>query len=241
MAWYDKFNSFNTEKCRIAKCYASASTANSHIIILEDLDAAGFPLRKGHLKKNEVMVCLKWLAHFHAQFLDTPPEGLWEIGSYWHLDTRPDELKEMANGPLKDHAAAIDQKLNNCHYKTLIHGDAKVANFCFSEDGQKVAAVDFQYVGAGCGMKDVAYFLGSCLNEHECQNGEKAFLDYYFSQLSAALTHSKVNVSELEKEWRSLYAWAWTDFYRFLLGWMPSHHKIHSYTKSLSERVLNEL
>jgi Ser/Thr protein kinase RdoA (MazF antagonist) len=63
-------------------------------------------------------------------------------------------------------AAVIDQVLNNCSYQTIVHGDAKLANFCFSKEGA-VSAVDFQYVGGGCGMKDVAYFLGSCLTGKE--------------------------------------------------------------------------
>jgi len=40
-----------------------------------------------------------------------------------------------------------------------VHGDAKLANFCFSRDGKKVAAVDFQYVDGGCGMKDLSRII----------------------------------------------------------------------------------
>ena len=58
--------------------------------------------------------------------------GLWPAGTYWHLETRPDELDAMPDGPLKNSAAMIDRRLNKATYKSLVHGDAKVANFCFS-------------------------------------------------------------------------------------------------------------
>ena len=29
--------------------------------------------------------------HFHASFLNEAPDGLWPVGTYWHLETRPDE------------------------------------------------------------------------------------------------------------------------------------------------------
>ena len=45
-------------------------------------------------------------------------------------------------------------------------------------DGKAVAAVDFQYVGAGCGMKDVAYLLGSCLDDKGHEALEADLLDY---------------------------------------------------------------
>lgn len=243
MAWYNHYSKICDSSCRVAQLYGSVSTADSHIIIMEDLDASGFPIRKSHLDKEGVKTCLSWLANFHATFINVTPDGLWQTGSYWHLETRPDELKEMANGPLKLYASEIDKKLSNCKYQTFVHGDAKVANFCFSQDELSVAAVDFQYIGGGCGMKDVAYFLGSCLDEYECQRGEEEYLDHYFSELKLALdiNKSKIDVQELEAEWRDMYAWAWTDFYRFLLGWMPTHYKIHSYTKELSDRVLKEI
>ena len=169
------------------------------------------------------------------------PNGLWSTGTYWHLDTRPDELNSMEEGVLKDSASRLDQLLENCEFKTLVHGDAKVANFCFSKDDKQVAAVDFQYIGGGCGMKDVAYFFGSCFNESECARWIPALLDFYFEALSNALADSAVNTKELEQEWRSLFAPAWTDFHRFLLGWMPGHKKIHSYTRELTEKALKEL
>lgn len=99
----------------------------------------------------------------HIQFGKTGshPRGwdtLWKQGTYWHLSTRPEELAKMLDSPLKQHASHIDEKLDECSFKTIVHGDAKLANFCFTKSGTKSAAVDFQYVGGGCGMKDVAYF-----------------------------------------------------------------------------------
>ena len=187
-----------------------------------------FPLRKSSLSVEEAKVCLRWLAHFHARFMNTEPKGLWSTGTYWHLETRPDELKVMEDNALKEHTFLIDEHLNNCKYKTIVHGDAKVANFCFSEDMKDVAAVDFQYVGGGCGMKDVVYFLGSCLLEDDIKNHDLLLLDYYFETLKEALNqyHPYLVSSKIEQEWRAMYAIAWTDFTRFLMGWMPTHQKI---------------
>ena len=98
------------------------------------------------------------------------------------METRPQELAVLADRSLRVAASGIDEKLNTCAYKTFVHGDAKLANFCFAEDG-KVAGVDFQYVGGGCGMKDVAYFIGSCLNEKDCERLEAKILDTYFGYL----------------------------------------------------------
>jgi len=144
---------------------------------------------------------------------------------------------------LRDAAPILDSMLNNCHYKSLIHGDAKLANFCFANDGSAVAAVDFQYVGGGCGMKDVAYLLGSCLSDREHKAYENDLLDYYFTVLKQALTRhaSTLDPAALEIEWRSLLPVAQADFYRFLVGWMPTHWKINDYTKRITMQVLESL
>ena len=229
--WYRKFANHCSGACRVPKCYEAIENDTEQKLVLEDLDASGFPKRKEELNLKELNVCLKWLADFHATFMGTKPIGLWEVGTYWHLDTRPDEFEKMEAGWLKENASKIDAKLSEAQFQTLVHGDAKVANFCFSEDMQNVAAVDFQYVGGGCGMKDVIYLMSSCLSANDCKIHEEAILDTYFELLKSALhiQNKKIDFKALENEWRRLYYFAWADFYRFLKGWAPNHYKLELY------------
>lgn len=240
--WYRKWNNRCTTACRTAEFLGSFSMVNEHWIILEDLDVL-FPIRQPYLEVNQLQPCLDWLANFHATFVQQKPTGLWQVGTYWHLATRPEEFEKIENQELKQKAHQIDELLNNCTYQTLVHGDAKVANFCFATNGNAVAAVDFQYVGGGCGMKDVVYFLGSCLTEEECEANAPALLDYYFRALRKTLqsSGSTIDIDQLDQEWRSMYAIAWTDFTRFMLGWMPNHQKINQYSTRLMEETLKEL
>jgi len=239
--WYQQWSKRCDERACLPKCLGVASQKNERLIILEDLDAAGFPLRKNSVSINELKSCIAWLAHFHASYLGEKPSGLWETGTYWHLDTRPDELKALDDLPLRAAAAAIDQQLKASPYQTFVHGDAKLANFCFSKDGTAVAAVDFQYVGGGCGMKDLAYLIGSCLYEEDCEAREAELLDHYFLTLCLALKDKKVDLDALEKDWRSLFPVAWTDFHRFIKGWSPGHWKINGYSERISKEVIASL
>jgi len=240
--WYQNFSMLCSDFCKVPAFYGSFTEGDNHWIVMEDLQTH-FPEIKTEISLFEVKVCLKWLANFHAQFMNTLPTGLWEVGTYWHLATRLEEFEKISDEEVKAKAHIIDQKLNNCQFKTIVHGDAKLANFCFSENGQKVAAVDFQYVGGGCGMKDVAYFLGSCLISDDCERHELELLDYYFLQLRTALHLSDKNLdsNKLEQEWRQLYPLASADFTRFLLGWMPSHQKVNTYSLNLMKSVLSIL
>ena len=241
--WYKYYSTKCNDTCRIPDCYTIESKGNEVFIVMEDLDASGFENRISSVNWTAIEACLLWLANFHARFLNCKPKHLWDIGTYWHLSTRPDELKVLDDLPLKNAAQAIDNKLNNAKYKSFVHGDAKLANFCFSNNNKNVAMVDFQYVGGGCGMKDVAYFIGSCLYEDDCENLETKILDTYFTELKIAVSkiHSHVNIDELEQEWRHLYPVAWTDFHRFLKGWSPGHWKINSYSERISREVIKDL
>ncbi|MBL1433373.1 MAG: choline kinase [Gammaproteobacteria bacterium] len=243
IAWYRDWSQRCDDHCRVPQCYSAEHCDNEQVIVLEDIDASGFPLRKNRLSIKQTLPCLSWLAHFHAKFLNETPSKLWPTGTYWHLATRPEEFSAMRNGKIKSAAFDIDRCLNQSRFQSLVHGDAKVANFCFSSNKGPVAAVDFQYVGGGCGMKDVAYFLSSCLSEDECEHHETQLLDYYFATLKEAInTYQKnIDVTALEKEWRMLYSIAWADFYRFLLGWMPTHQKINRYTKKMANQALQQL
>lgn len=238
--WYRDFSQHCDVHCRVAQCYSASVIDEGRMLILEDLDTAGFSARYTSLNHESVQRCLIWLANFHARFMNEKPTGLWPEGTYWHLATRPDEYAVMPSGKLKSQAINIDQKLKNCEYQTILHGDAKVANFCFSTDGMGVAAVDFQYVGRGCGMKDVVYLLGSCLTEKECEQWEKMLLNTYFNQLEIALNryHKTVDWAHLKSEWMRMFSIAWADFYRFLNGWMPTHKKINAYGQRLTDDAI---
>ncbi len=144
---------------------------------------------------------------------------------------------------LKKAASAIDAKLKNSTFQTLVHGDAKLANFCFNNDGTKVAAVDFQYVGGGCGMKDLAYFVGSCFRDKEAEDREIEVLDFYFEALADCMKFLKKdqNLEELIEDWRPLYRVAWADFHRFMKGWSPGHWKLSDYSERVTQEVINTL
>lgn len=233
--WYANYSSHSA--ARLPQCLAIETQGDEVLMVLEDLDEAGYDLRKRTVNWNEISSCLAWLAKFHASYLDQKPDGLWEVGTYWHLETRPQELAVVADQKLREAAPFIDAQLNACTYKTFVHGDAKLANFCFAKDGA-VAGVDFQYVGGGCGMKDIAYFIGSCLNEQECERLEAQILDCYFGYLQAELPRPN---KALEAEWRTLYRVAWADFHRFLKGWSPDHWKINSYSERVTAEVIRGL
>jgi Ser/Thr protein kinase RdoA (MazF antagonist) len=172
---------------------------------------------------------VRWLADFQKSYLGESPTGLWPVGSYWHLNTRPQELARMASGPLRDAAAALDRALSAPSRQTFVHGDAKVANFCF---GDGVAAVDFQYVGGGIGLKDLAYFLGSCLDEAQLEAQAAEWLDRYFEALGD---------DEAEAQWRGLWPHAWADFERFLAGWSPGHWRQAGFAARMTQEALRRL
>ena len=242
-AWYERDAQRCLDGCRVPNCLAVEHRCDGVVLLLEDLNAAGFAGRRQNVNDTETDACLSWLANFHATFMAEQPEELWAVGTYWHLATRPDELDALDDSPLKAAASELDRRLSGSPFQTFVHGDAKLANFCFSTDGRNAAAVDFQYVGGGCGMKDVAYFISSCFDENECERREATLLDRYFKFLREALERSgkAIDSHALEANWRELYPVAWTDFFRFLQGWSPGHWKAHRYSKRLANEVLNSL
>lgn len=240
MCWYKDYNSKN-EFAYSPKCLASGLLDGTQFFLLEDLGRHGFkPISS--ISNKQVEISLKWLANFHASYLNSKTYGLWDIGTYWNLETRPDEYNSMKDQNLKGAAYLIDKKLNSSKYKTIVHGDAKMANFLY-QDQTACCAVDYQYVGGGVGIKDVIYFLSSIYNSKELFQNEASCLNIYFTELVNALkkNHHQTLCLEVEKEWRELYIFAWADFVRFLNGWSPDHYKIHPYSKEQTQKALNEV
>ncbi len=242
--WYaSQKNKAGNNLARIPACFGTQKQEDEVLLVLEDLDASGFAGRRGSVNQTEWRACVRWLAAFHAEHLGSAPDGLWESGTYWHLETRPDELERLDDQMLKDFASPIERVLKNSPFQTLVHGDAKLANFCFNSNGSEVAAVDFQYVGGGCGMKDLAYFVGSCFRDEDAETMEVEVLDYYFMQLGFFLDkiESRQTKDEVEEDWRPLYRVAWADFHRFMKGWSPGHWKLSDYSERVTREVIASL
>jgi len=236
-AWYQEYSTSCIAP--VAKSYASNTVNNETVIVLEDLGCAGYLPPDSNATDHQIKQSLNWLAQFHAQHLDITPQKLWQTGSYWHLATRPDELAVMTDLTLKAQANTINDLLNQCEYQTIIHGDAKLANFLFNKTG--AAAVDFQYVGGGVGIKDVMLLLSSM--PQNLMINEQSYLDYYFARLEKFIIqhHAHIDASDVCKQWQDLYKFAWADFVRFLKGWSPNHFKLNKHSLAITEKVLVEL
>lgn len=237
-AWYERWNSICDHTCRTPACIAVVKQGDEVVMVLEDLDAAGYARRCSRPSWPEIAAGLTWLAGFHAAFMGCVPEGLWSTGTYWHLDTRPHELKTMDDAALRAAAGPIDRMLKKT-IQTFVHGDAKIENFCFASEGTLVAAVDFQYTGGGCGMKDVAYFVTSSLPDASCEKLENELLTIYFDALRENMNrrNSSILFTDVEAAWRPLYRVARADFHRFYKGWSGQHFSPACY----SERVAREV
>jgi hypothetical protein len=248
--WYEQYAIECGTDCRIPSNYGLFEQGNHWVFVLEDLDLAGFTRRVTSPNHAEVQAVLRWLAAFHATYLGRDGQGLWPCGSYWHLGTRRNELPRITDGYLRKSATLFDLRLNESTYKTLVHGDAKIDNFCFldptydpnekTQSPSSVAAVDFQYVGGGCGMRDIAYFFSSVWRPEECNALAEEALEYYFEQLTSFLKHLQplIDPAKVREDWEPLYAFAWADFYRFLCGWAPGHYDDDPYAKSMVRRAL---
>ena len=106
--WYDTYS--KNSAARLPQCLAFEMQNDEVLMVLEDLDEAGYPLRKNAIIWEEIEECLAWLAKFHASYLGKVPNGLWESGTYWHLGTRPQELAVLEDQRLREAAAVIDKK-----------------------------------------------------------------------------------------------------------------------------------
>ncbi len=196
---------------RIPLCHGATTDGHERVVVLEDLHAAGFKRTLSANDPRQIVAALEWLAHLHATHLGPPPEHLWPVGTYWHLGTRTAELKATPDPRWHTRAPKLDAALRGARFQTVVHGDAKPANFLWSPQNASVAAVDFQYVGGGPGIRDVVYLL-------DTDDPGDTRLEPYFRALRHALP-PHVDAPALEQEWRALVPVAAEDFERFLAGW----------------------
>ncbi|KAH6648264.1 kinase-like domain-containing protein [Truncatella angustata] len=159
----------------------------------------------------------------HGPGLGFDVQGIWLNGGYTYLATRRKEYATLVRdkgvewsdilcrpspggGPsLAERVAAFlapSSESSSSHsmsgYETIIHGDVKSENMFASEKGDQVAFVDFQYVGLGLGVCDLAKLFTCSIpmtmlvddpegdlqeGELSMQPGEKSLLLYYLQKL----------------------------------------------------------
>ncbi len=178
---------------------------------------------------------LTWLAHFHAVFWGSQNAetavstyGLQPEGSYWYLNTRPEEHDSMPStgwiGRLKTAARAIADYLQHRDiYQCIIHGDAKEANIlyacensiCSNEVCCQATFCDYQYCGKGSLTKDLVYYLMR-FDDKDDDNMDEA-IEFYLQQLKERLPPD-VSAPTLQDLQISMPL-AYCDLYRFMIGW----------------------
>lgn len=174
-------------------------------------------------------------------------EGLWLNGGYTYLATRRNEYDSLVNDTSSEWSALLCQpipplsmtitELAACFLtpcgrpvETYLHGDVKSENMCSTERGDKVALFDFQYVGLGLGVCDLAklftcsvpldMLVGSTQisSQLAMTKGEIALLDQYRESLLSDRTEISAPIydwDEFQRHWET----ALVDWCRFQASW----------------------
>ncbi|CZT24698.1 uncharacterized protein RCC_10425 [Ramularia collo-cygni] len=170
-------------------------------------------------------------------------DGVWRNGGYTYLATRRTEYATLKNDKTSEWseklcAPALERKSSIAElvadvlspstshssvaaYETLIHGDVKSENLFANSMGSKVAFFDFQYVGLGLGVCDLAKLFTCSVpsellgaNDGDMSESERVLLDYYmrFLEETSGKTYPW---ALLEMHWKT----ALVDWLRFQASW----------------------
>ncbi|KAI0009242.1 phosphotransferase enzyme family protein [Xylariaceae sp. FL0662B] len=174
---------------------------------------------------------------------------LWLNGGYTYLATRRREYAALASDtdsewsgtlcePVAPGGSSVSELVAGVlaprgrEHETLIHGDVKSENLFATADGGAVAFFDFQYVGLGLGVCDLAKLFTCSVplellvadavpRELRMQRGERVLLQYYRSRFLDGYGHPDGTPA-------TAYAWetfvrhwetALVDWLRFQASW----------------------
>ncbi|KAI7297563.1 hypothetical protein KC315_g18402 [Hortaea werneckii] len=180
-------------------------------------------------------------------------EGVWLNGGYTYLATRRKEYADLLEDSDSEWSSAlcqpiptVDQSLAELvaqvlspdvssdasssaisDYETLIHGDVKSENLFANTEGSAVAFFDFQYVGMGLGVCDLAKLFTCSVPMHmlttdplsgdvalAMTDGERGLLQRYQRTISS-VSGKEYPWHELEMHWST----ALVDWLRFQASW----------------------
>ena len=196
-AFYEKLSAKMIDRgCIVPELVGCTREGQSIALVMRDLGAqyGSFTVRRGNcMDMDEAKQLLRYLARFHGINWGQSVEGLWPEGSFWQLGTRMDELQYLDTswkryGLDRDMALRIHELVTSLPHRTIVHGDAKAANFFWFDERGDVGGYDLQYVGGASPMRDIAYTLGCSLQEHLIERHEEALLRFYHGELLSHLS-----------------------------------------------------
>ncbi len=177
---------------------------------------------------------------------------IWDAGSHWYKERQsPDLLTDIAiewHDILKRFAPKFDSydenlgirlgklaekvsaqvwacALDKTHaWRTVIHGDAKCANFFFrtktNDTNYECALIDFQWTGWGNCCSDLVYQIATCIvfddeyttYQNDYEKYEIMYLKYYYTLLSEQLVHfgKATSIQDVENSlcpWDAFLKW----------------------------------
>lgn len=145
----------------------------------------------------QIKAGLRWLARLIPIFR---VPGRWASGNKAATGTwtPAEEFQRMPRRPPERCRPSIDRVLKNARFQTLLHEQGPGRLSSGKTPKKRPPSVRFQYVGVGCGIRDVAYFLDCCLSYTNSEEKAPEWLDFSYSQTADDLPEG------LESEWRRL-------------------------------------
>ena len=177
------------------------------VLLLEDMAPARQGDQLAGCSPDEAAIAVAELPNLHAPRWGDP--GLASIG-WLHRDPEARQafmaelLPTLHSGFRERYAESLDEEVEQAcdavftrlggHRgarrgpATIVHGDYRLDNLLFGGlgGGVPVAVVDWQTVGTGPALDDVAYFLGGGLLPEDRRASERAIVSDYLDRLHAA-------------------------------------------------------
>ena len=226
------------------RSYLSTVQVHSAIKWLANFHGSFWKVQNKHTMDG---LLLPPMAEFEARRAGevSAPRSIWLNGGYTYLATRRTEFAALASRSDSEWSAALcnpDGKASVAEkvakflvprgrsFETFIHGDVKSENLFSTESGDGVAFFDFQYVGLGLGVSDLAKLFTCSVPLHmlvntssplpdtiSMQGGELELLVQYHQLL---IQHNKIDGArydfvDLQRHWET----ALVDWCRFQASW----------------------
>ncbi|WP_421120686.1 phosphotransferase [Aquihabitans daechungensis] len=190
---------------RAPRCWHAAISDDGHdfTLLLEDLAPRMPGIQVDGCSIDRAEGVARNLAALHAprwndptlrdlEFIEDPtPEAVEFIGALAAAATEiflgryADDLTDEEAATLRAAAAAVAPWLvaRPDHF-SVVHGDYRLDNLMFGEDPEDVYAVDWQTITIGPPARDLAYFLGTCLEPEERRANEDHLVRTYHQAIT---------------------------------------------------------